>query len=302
MYELRVLSGVSRGASLPLIGQRWQIGRSELADLVLLDADIFPEHCQIEQHESMWCLHHLQGTASDETGQLLADGARFEANSFFCVAGVWLTVAHAETGWDSALTMTFIQPSPAAQAPVSQVIKTPKRKKALHFFLGFISAVTIAATSTWAALYPSPDTHSQSRLTAPADQRQSLPNHHQVIHTLQAMIEARELDGVLTLKPIAQKVVIQGSLTHEQQQKLERMLARFQQQYHTTLNIVNNTSSVEQTLPFDIVQITSGPMASVITTQGQRLFVGDEIQGLRLVSIDSGKVIFKGQREFEISW
>lgn len=40
LYELRVLTGLHRGAALPLNGEQWSIGSSAGADLALYDPGI----------------------------------------------------------------------------------------------------------------------------------------------------------------------------------------------------------------------------------------------------------------------
>jgi len=55
-------------------------------------------------------------------------------------------------------------------------------------------------------------------------------------------------------------------------------------------------------LPFKILQIVGGPNGHVVLDQGSRLFVGDEVEGLRLVLIDNTKVVFDGLQRFEVRW
>ncbi|MEI8632341.1 hypothetical protein P4S72_10710 [Vibrio sp. PP-XX7] len=80
------------------------------------------------------------------------------------------------------------------------------------------------------------------------------------------------------------------------------MLERFHKQYTTTVTIDNQVGVTSTQLPFEITQITSGKMGSVVTNNGKRLFVGDELNGIRLVSIDHNKVIFKGKHNYEVIW
>jgi type III secretion protein D len=54
--------------------------------------------------------------------------------------------------------------------------------------------------------------------------------------------------------------------------------------------------------PFKITQIVGGPNGHVVLEDGRRLFLGDEVDGLRLVAIDNAKVIFDGQRRYEVRW
>jgi type III secretion protein D len=50
------------------------------------------------------------------------------------------------------------------------------------------------------------------------------------------------------------------------------------------------------------VQITTGSRANIVTDDGQRLFVGDEVDHLRLVSITSDQIEFNGRDNIKVSW
>ena len=58
----------------------------------------------------------------------------------------------------------------------------------------------------------------------------------------------------------------------------------------------------EGRLPFKISQIVGGPNGHVVLEEGSRLFVGDEVDGLRLVLIDNSKVVFDGEQRYEVGW
>jgi len=45
-----------------------------------------------------------------------------------------------------------------------------------------------------------------------------------------------------------------------------------------------------------------GPNGHVVLEEGSRLFVGDEVDGLRLVLIDNSKVVFDGEQRYEVGW
>ena len=51
-----------------------------------------------------------------------------------------------------------------------------------------------------------------------------------------------------------------------------------------------------------IVQITAGPHANIVTEDGQRLFVGDERNGLRLTGITADSVQFGGKENIAVKW
>ena len=55
-------------------------------------------------------------------------------------------------------------------------------------------------------------------------------------------------------------------------------------------------------LPFSIVQISLARLPNVLTSDGRRLFLGDEVAGVRLVGISEHQVVFEGDRRIEVSW
>ena len=75
-------------------------------------------------------------------------------------------------------------------------------------------------------------------------------------------------------------IALQGALvTEEELARLERMLTRFNRKYASPLPVVNQVRQRQFKLPFRITQVTTGPMAHLVTNEGNRLFVGDEVQG-----------------------
>src|SRR3546814_6141191 len=65
MFELRVLSGLHRGAALPLVGEQWVVGAAEDADLALYDPRICGRHMGLRQVQGQWLLELLEGTVCD---------------------------------------------------------------------------------------------------------------------------------------------------------------------------------------------------------------------------------------------
>jgi type III secretion protein D len=101
MYELRVLSGLHRGATLPLDDHPHVIGASEDADVVLVDTGIEEKHATLTLTDSGWLLTTLEGglcTADSNQRQTLIDLAPGE---FARVGTVWLTVVKHDARWEN---------------------------------------------------------------------------------------------------------------------------------------------------------------------------------------------------------
>ena len=80
------------------------------------------------------------------------------------------------------------------------------------------------------------------------------------------------------------------------------MLSRFGEQFDTAVPVISRVRVRDNVLPFKILQIVGGPSGHVVLEHGDRLFVGDEVDGLRLVLIDNSKVVFDGTQRFEVHW
>ncbi len=297
MYELRVLTGLHRGAALPLAGEQWTLGADEDTDLVLFDPGIKPRHCHLERQEEGWVLTAMQGKITDAEGHRLDALPALRPNMAFSLNGIWMTIVEANTPWPNDDEEVTAAPSPAPATPPAA------RRSGVPFFLGFLSAAAIVATSAWATLTPEP-TPAPALVSAPEAEpsKPVLSGATDVERQLRRMLVDRELGNKVHIEASDQHIVLNGSLSLDERELVNRMLTRFQQRFSTPLSIDNQISALSLSLPFEIVQITSGPMGSVVTGDGRRLFIGDELDGVRLVSIDSDKVLFQGDQDFEVIW
>jgi type III secretion protein D len=95
---------------------------------------------------------------------------------------------------------------------------------------------------------------------------------------------------------------MQAALDDEESARFERTLASFVAQHKITFPITAKVGNAEHMLPFKIRQVIWGANASVVTLDGNRLYVGDEYQGMRLVSIQGSRLTFMGKRKVEVRW
>lgn len=106
----------------------------------------------------------------------------------------------------------------------------------------------------------------------------------------------------MTLSSDSNSLTLSGSINSEDNQRLERMLANLYQHFDVKLPIHNRATTVSMRLPFTIVQISSGPHANIVTADGQRIFIGDEIDRLRLVAINADSLEFAGRENIRVKW
>jgi type III secretion protein D len=95
---------------------------------------------------------------------------------------------------------------------------------------------------------------------------------------------------------------MQAALDDEEAARFERILTGFIKQHNITFPVHAKVGSSEAMLPFKIRQVISGANASVVTQDGDRLYVGDEYRGVRLVAIEHDQLVFAGKRKIEVKW
>ena len=93
-----------------------------------------------------------------------------------------------------------------------------------------------------------------------------------------------------------------AEVSEEERSRLSRMLIKFDKKYITRHTIEDLVTISNPQLPFDIVQVSNGLLAHVVTDNGDRLFVGDEVDGFRLVNIDEQRIVFDGKHRIEVMW
>lgn len=102
MYELRILSGLHRGATLPLHDETHTIGASDEADVVLVDPGIQERHATLSATETGWVLSTDGGPLFDaETNreQSLVD---LQPGEFARVGDVWIAILEQDAHWVDA--------------------------------------------------------------------------------------------------------------------------------------------------------------------------------------------------------
>lgn len=97
MFELRVLTGLHRGAALPLYGNAWRIGAADDADLVLYDPGIAPYHGQLEKSADGWALSAQDGTVCNAEGHAVEQIDALPPGTPFSLGQIWLCIVAAET-------------------------------------------------------------------------------------------------------------------------------------------------------------------------------------------------------------
>ncbi|MBD1554523.1 FHA domain-containing protein [Pseudomonas typographi] len=314
MFELRVLTGLHQGAALPLVGEQWLIGSHDELDLALHDPGVEQRHCRLRRDGERWTLNAEDGAVLDDEGHALAT---LQPGSPFVLGSVWLAVAAADTAWP---TLPVPAPGAAAQGagdPPTQPSAGHSAARRRPSLFNRVTLITVGILvgvvgSAWSLSHSDAPSEAalvgtgvdsaagQSAPPAAGDHRTRL-SAEQAQLRLKTMLSDRLLNDV-TVEQTAKGLVLRGNLQEEARPVYQRMLERFEGSYQIPVALVDEVSAGGSALPFVIVQIMSGPQAHLVTADGKRLYVGDELAGLRLTRIDDGRVEFEGERHYEVRW
>ncbi|MFP3851602.1 type III secretion system inner membrane ring subunit SctD [Pseudomonas sp. W5-01] len=326
MFELRVLTGLHQGAALPLVGEQWGIGADADQDLALHDPGVEQLHCRLQRQGEDWRLDAADGAVADEEGHLHGS-TLLTPNTAFVLGSVWLCVSPAQDPWPSmpaVIPQAQSEQTAQTEAPASAPLeKVESRSRFFNRTTGVVIGLLLGiAGSAWSLSRSAAPASEQLAISSPAQQlaQQARPSSEKskpteaaakkrirltsvddVKRQLNTMLSERLLSDV-TLEQTPEGLALSGNLKPESQLVYQRMLQRFKDRYDTPVALIDNVAAGTSGLPFTIVQIMSGPHAHLVTADGRRLYVGDELAGLRLTRIDDNRIQFDGDRHYEVSW
>ncbi|AUX71527.1 type III secretion system inner membrane ring subunit SctD [Erwinia pyrifoliae] len=311
MHELRVLTGLHRGAALPLSGLQWWIGAAQDADLALFDPGIKDRHCQLSKTDLGWQVTALEGPLNDNEGQRCEQLTDLQPGTAFAIGHIWLSIVSAATPWPeeadeplqeeeemplagAAAVAVAADDRPAAVAATREKRPLPLWAKAVYLLLSLLLVMMLGGWLLQDSI--------ASPSAPPAPGKPLLSSVERTRQVVTSMLLDRGLDRNVTLSSDSNSLTLSGSISSEDNQRLERMLANLYQRFDVKLPIHNRATTVSSRLPFNIVQISSGPRANIVTADGQRIFIGDEIDQLRLVAINADSLEFAGRENIRVKW
>lgn len=299
MYELRVLDGQRQGAALPLFGEQWSIGAQADADLVLNDPGVAEQHALLRFFEANWSVQAQAELLYGAAGQAMAQIPNLALNVPFLVGSVRLCVTLADQPWPEPVAPAAAAvPSPdePVQALMLSAIAPSQQKRLISLVL--VMAIIIAVVG----MVSTGEHEAQASLMPAVAGKQELASPIDVRQQLVKMLGERELNPRIGLQVINGQVVLSGDVSQEDVELVSRMLSRFGEQFDSAVPVISRVRVRDEALPFRVVQIVGGPNGHVVLEEGSRLFLGDQIDGLRLVLIDNSKVVFDGAQRYEVLW
>jgi type III secretion protein D len=212
--------------------------------------------------------------------------------------------AAAAAAADAAESAAATDPAPEESKEDTAAKRTRERRK-----LG-IAVLALAAMLVvcWGAIAAYMTYRESSRMAA-QEARKAQEEENARPHTpgefeaaLKRMLAERDLADRVDLKMESHLWELRASLDGDEQERARRMIEAYNKRYMPPFLLQLNLVSQSEMLPFRIVQVTTGKRGNIVTERGQRLYVGDALDGYRLVSVDRTKVVFSGKRRVEFAW
>jgi type III secretion protein D len=297
--ELRILSGLHRGAVMELDEDAGAInvGASpgDEAAVLLADVGIATRHCRLIPGRSGWTLEPVQGKVVDAQGRELAGGSAVSRGQIYRLSEVWIGFFEPEDPWQEATT------SPSA----ARTVRYPRIKVPLIA----TGVLVIAASTTWFVFAAQgnvdPKTSKVRTLPAvassPVDGSPATTSSPvKLADDFARALGERELRDRLDLQLSPDQWEIRGSLDNDERQRFERFLVHFTETRRPSFPIKVSLVTPAELLPFTVVEAITGKSAGVVTSAGDRLQVGDALQGWKLVAVDTSKIVFQGRQRVEV--
>lgn len=323
MLEIRILNGLHQGASLALDEERIILGSSLEADIEVLDPGIKERHCAIEylKDRKTWFVQSLEGDMSVGFDNKRANVIEVAQDLVIKIGSIHVGFFDSEEAWDLE---KYARP---------EVLQLGTKRKAglpLNDFKVYFGITAIAGsllTYSFADDGHSNDVKNHPLIAKKAEVAQVVSSNStstnvasvdnstttsgaldepeafslDVEAELKHMLRQRGLHKKVSVAKADDKWKLSGALSEDELATTSRMIARFEVTY-PQIDLVDDTKPLNRTLPFEIRSVSSGMYAHVLTTEGQRVYVGESVHGFTLKKIEKDKILFSGEHDVELLW
>lgn len=312
MEELRILNGLNRGVTFPFFEESMAVGSSMESDILIPDPGISPIHAKFIRNSETKeiSIQVVDGSLEDEFGEDITSQTLLLGQKVN-LCGVWMCVADESMAWDSSKPTPIVEEGPVVTVPEEE--KKEERSRSIFPFvllgggalvltLGF-KAMAFANIEDWEKQVDIKiESVSQEGLVIDGNpESETAENSSKLEYIFNNMLRERELENI-SLDATGDSWIIGGRLTDDGQDKLRRMILRFEKQYDPGFAIDDQTSVIAKKLPFKLVGIVSGPFGHVVTDAGERVSIGGFIQGYQLEEVSDKRIVFTGLNTIEVNW
>lgn len=305
MLEIRILNGLHQGASLALDDERITLGSSLDADIEVIDPGIKERHCVIEylENKKNWYVQALEGEITIGIESKCANVIEVTQDLVIKIGAIYIGFFDPEAEWDfNKYSRPEINPMSSKRQKLS--FNNLRAHFGLSVVVGCLLTYSFAGEGK-----SSSDASAPSSTNEKSQALSSIESSTSTVSDLGINLES-ELKHMLRQRGLLKKISVSGeghqwaltgSLSTDELSTISRMVDRFKVTY-PDVELVNSTKSYARALPFEIRSISSGMYAYILTTGGQRIYIGDSIQGFTLKKIDKDKILFSGESDVELLW
>jgi type III secretion protein D len=319
MLELRILNGLHRGAAMPIEDTgTLKIGSGEDCDVLISDGGIDAHHLTIEHQEEYGLVLNPIGTIRGEDGVLLDQSVIIERLHCFSLNGIWIGIANPDDAWDvfgdlptsfADVELTNVSSEEYVPDPIKMSWKSKIFATAgLLMLAGWATASVFMPKQNFKNIDSSSVSKNINANQEEANQKQEKKaitkknySREEMASALDSKLMELQLKKFVDIKYSPEGWDIEGNMDDEDRLRLDRAVEAFNYQYKPRFPINVRILSLTNFLPFKINQIITGKLAGVITQDGQRLFVGDTVDGYRLISVQGNTASFDGKRKIDIT-
>lgn len=322
MLELRILTGLQRGAAMAIEeAQTLTVGSADNCDVLILDHGIAEQHLTLEYQDEALILNPLDEVRGDD-GDYIDEPIIVERLHLFYLKGIWVGIADSEDDWsifDSLIPEKLPEPNLELVAEGEEYHIEPIKmswKSKLFAIAGLLMLASWATASVFIPKDSALKSDGVKKQASGAVKNQKVDeslnpikkvtvakkyySREELAEILNSKLMELQLRSLVDLKYDVEGWTLEASIDDEDRLRLERSLEWFNAEYKPRFPITVKILSLQNFLPFKVTQIVSGKMAGVITEDGQRFFIGDTVDGYRLVSIQGNKASFDGKRKIDI--
>lgn len=278
LVELRVLEGLSRGASLPL-DEALTIGHDDSSDLLLMDDGVAPSHARITPVEGGFLLE-VNGTSGETSS-----ARQLALGEAFALGAARLVCCSTDTPWDALFAAA--PPSPTSDAVKAPGSRLTLRSRRLRLLVGLLTALILtAALLTWLV--------SQDIAPAPATATATHDAPHAVVDLQTLGHWARDIEHRLQVADLSAletdvhqgAVRISGAVPGTALPRLEQVLKTARRERPDIRIVLQLKEALPEPLPFRVKALVGGPYPRVLLDDHHLLYPGDRHAGVFLIAIN----------------
>ena len=275
MLELRILTGLHRGAALPLEGEAIQIGSASENDIVLVDPGM-PALAGIVHRSPASSWVYRSGNEIELSRQSASDGS--SAGETAVTAGARWFAGPVLIGCEEEHTPWGAEPTPPS-APSRDERPRPLRTKASALAIALLALAIAIGFAQFVVGSP---------LTVIATL--SSPANHSAIATERAIPADKSAAGNAAPRLVAAAAPAPAPASEPPLPPTRTVTAAI------------FPTPTSKRPPFAIRSASGGPYGFVVTDDGHVLMPGSRWQSFTLVRIEPGRAVFAGPYAAELTW